>query len=301
MELVSIPLDQITVGPRLREVDPDWVALIAASMAERGQDTPVQVRAIPGGWTLVAGAHRMAALREAGIPNALATVVVASDDEARLIEIDENLMRRELSELDRAAFLAERKALYERLNPTTKHGGKRSKGQVDMDGHLTLPPRFTAETAERIGLSERQIRRIIARAQIWQRQPDGVGDGLRIALSRSRWANHGPTLDALAKLSPAKRRQAVTLLTRDEDPAPNLAAALREMGEGVAERSTADDWLARLLTTWRKSPADARRAFLRALAHSGDGPLLVEAVEQQAEAEAAAQRRVLRAVAGGGA
>lgn len=293
MELVSIPLDQITVGPRLREVDPDWVALIAASMAERGQDTPVQVRRTEQGFRLVAGAHRMAALREAGIPNALATVVEADEDEARLIEIDENLMRRELSELDRASFLLERQAIYERLNPATKHGGDRKGDQVAKVGDLILPPRFTAETAGRIGFSERTVQRLLTRAKRLAE--------VRQQLAGTRWADNGAALDALAgvrvKHGADALEDVVAALTRAEAPAASVAAALAELGLRDAPDRRGEA-LNRLITAWRKATAKAdRRAFLQhILADEPTLDLVNELLEDAEYGTADNQTRVLRAV-----
>lgn len=63
-----IGLDLIDVGERLRPVDPDYVALLAASLAERGLDTPIVVSAggPDGNHQLIAGAHRLAAARSLG-------------------------------------------------------------------------------------------------------------------------------------------------------------------------------------------------------------------------------------------
>ena len=61
----------------------------------------------------------------------------ASEDQRRLIEIDENLVRSDLSPAERAAHQAARKEIYERLHPetvATKRGGpgraKRTQSQV---------------------------------------------------------------------------------------------------------------------------------------------------------------------------
>lgn len=123
--VLSIPLDLIDVGERLRAVDRDYVSLIAESLAERGLDTPIIVTAAgaDGRHALIAGGHRVAAASLAGWTEIPAKVVEADELQARLIEIDENLIRRELSALDRAVFLAERKRIYEAMHPATRPGG----------------------------------------------------------------------------------------------------------------------------------------------------------------------------------
>ncbi|MFT8664020.1 MAG: hypothetical protein ABF772_03195 [Acetobacter orientalis] len=53
----------------------------------------------------------------AQIENAWCVVKNVNDDEVELLEIDENLCRRELSALDRATFLTRRQDVYQKLHP----------------------------------------------------------------------------------------------------------------------------------------------------------------------------------------
>ncbi len=113
---------------------------------QKGQDTPIQVLRNGGGKLhLVAGAHRLEACKRISV-EVRAEIIECSELEARLIKIDENLFRRELGALDRAVFLAERKAVYEEMYPDTKKGGDRgnqhSGGKPRLNGMLT----FSQET-----------------------------------------------------------------------------------------------------------------------------------------------------------
>jgi len=69
-------------------------------------------------------------------------------------KIDENLMRVELTELERADHLARRKDIYIARHPETRHGGDRSSRQ---NGDLAATDRFTADTEKKTGLDERTI------------------------------------------------------------------------------------------------------------------------------------------------
>jgi hypothetical protein len=84
-------------------------------------------------------------------------------DQAKLDEIDENLIRAELSPAERALHLAERKRIYEKLHPETKHGatgrGREKSRQVGDSND-----RFTKDTAKITGKSERTIQRDVERA-----------------------------------------------------------------------------------------------------------------------------------------
>lgn len=255
-QIIAIPLERIIVANRLRAVDADYVELLAASMAESGQHTPIQVGPADaqGRHRLIAGAHRHSAARIAGLASLQAIIFSGSELEARMLEVDENLLRRELSELDRAVFLAERKALYEALFPETGHG-KAPKSKEEENFHFPGRQSFAAETAKKLGVSDRQVRTYLMRARI---EPE-----LRAALATTRWADHGATLDALAKAPPATRAKLVAALTREEAPARTIAAALAEVEPRLnPQRSADDEHLARLQTAWRKAPKRARDMFL---------------------------------------
>src|SRR5262249_32862809 len=117
-------------------------------------------------------------------------------DAALLAEIDENLIRADLTPAERAAHVGRRKELYEKLHPEAKHGGdrksaKRSSRQV---GDLK---RFTKDAAKKTGQSERKLQRDVTRAKKVAVLPDIVGTSL----------DHGQELDALAKLPPDEQRE----------------------------------------------------------------------------------------------
>ncbi len=123
--VIPIALAEIHASDRRRPVDPEQVQVIAESIGEIGLQSPIAVRLDPAdtaGYRLVAGAHRIAAAAELGWTRIDGLVVDGSDDELALMEIDENLARAEPTPLDRALFLAERKAIFERVHPPPKRG-----------------------------------------------------------------------------------------------------------------------------------------------------------------------------------
>lgn len=70
--------------------------------------------------------------------------------------IDENLIRAELSPALRAGQTARRKAIYEELHPETRNGINQH-SSLRQDGEPSA--RFTVETAEATGRSERAVQR----------------------------------------------------------------------------------------------------------------------------------------------
>ncbi len=139
--ILDLAVEAIALGERLRPVDSVWAEALGATMARDGQLTPIEVCRLPGqtGWTLVTGAHRLAGAIHAGLPTVKAIRVSADRAERRLREVSENLWRRDLSPLDRAAFVGE---LFELLRARA--------GLAETDA------RTTAATFARWGTKNRQ-------------------------------------------------------------------------------------------------------------------------------------------------
>lgn len=260
--VLSIPLALIDVPNRLRELDPDWAALLAESFRERGQDTPIWVSQgdeKTGRHRLIAGMHRLEAARLAGWDAIGALAFEGTDLQAELLEIDENLIRRELSELDRATFLSRRKEVWEALHPHTKHGGRRRGDQVANPGHSVaeaLAHRFSAEAAEKLGMSERSVRRAIKRHS-------GLAPDVRRLLANTPFAHRGTELDALAKLPVQDQRRVVAELVREVQPAGSVREARITLGMiNPPQQAEAERQFNALLTAWRKAGRTARDQFL---------------------------------------
>ncbi len=203
----SIPLDKIIVQDRLRDTDAAWVSALAASIRQVGLLEPILVRKVsqPGNdlrvfYVLVAGAHRLAAVREAGLEKIDCHVSDLSEDEARLAEIDENLMRRELCALDRAVSLAERQEVYERLHPASAKGGDRKSAEYNekIKTQTLRFENFTEEAAEKTGLSRRTIQDAIALAK-------ALSPELRAEIAGTDLAKNAAQLKALTRCPPSER------------------------------------------------------------------------------------------------
>ncbi|WP_086642620.1 ParB N-terminal domain-containing protein [Acetobacter sp. DsW_063] len=272
MNVIEIPLSEIDVSDRLRAIDEDYAALIAASISEEGQRTPVEVRKLPSKlakkgfvYALIAGGHRMRALEIAGKESAFAIVLEASDLKARLLEIDENLCRRELSALDRATFLAERKRVYEEMHPETKNGGDRKSDQFRKLAELI--PAFNKATADRLGISQDTIERAVKRHS-------GIPPDVRDLIASTWLADSGAQLDALVKLAPDMQRQVARRIV--DYP------GLRSVGDAVREVTKAppippQTVYEKLLGLWRKASAADQARFLEYLAPSLPGAIRKEA------------------------
>ena len=267
MQIVTIPLTDIDVGKRLRPIDQDQAAMIAASMAERGQSTPIEVRAHPisgasYGYKLVSGGHRYHAAEINGWTEIAAIVVEANDEQARLIELEENLVRHELNALDRAVFLAEWQSVYVTLHPEARRGGDR-KSQRDQTATMAVRSESFSDAArERIGLSERSVRRAV---QLAKSLPADV----RAGLAGTDISRHSHELAALAGEPGEIQRKGVKLLAARGGT--GAAADLVRAAKGVADLVPAADpekWLKALLNAWKRASKRERDVFL-ALAQDG--------------------------------
>lgn len=161
--IANIPLDEIIVEGRRRSPDPEHIAALAESISSQGLLCPILVREAdetPGLFVLIAGWHRMQAVESLGHRCIACHVIGADDIEAELAEIDENLIRSELTELERAECLARRKQLYEELHPEAaqfspeKQAARRSSEPRDK-----LSPGFAQDTAAKTGVSDRTVQR----------------------------------------------------------------------------------------------------------------------------------------------
>ena len=159
--VASIAIDQIEVGARLRHLRPEKVDEIAESIAAQSLLQSIIVRRRGAGYELVAGLHRLEASRKCGHEAIRAEIcdTATSDDEAALIQIDENLCRAELSPAESAAHYAERKRLFERLHPEIGHGGDRRSADARSSSHSENLKAFVEDTAAKTGKGRSTIAR----------------------------------------------------------------------------------------------------------------------------------------------
>jgi ParB family chromosome partitioning protein len=260
----SIPLSAIANGDRLRTVDAAWVEVIAGSMEQTGLRQPIVVRPhplAPGAYLLVAGAHRLAAATALGWEEITADVQQLDDRQARLVEIDENLTRRELTALDRAVFMSERKKIYEELHPEAVHGGDRKSKAQRLQDNIKSPdvatcsmfPRFTAATASATGFSERVVQRLCGLVSQLDPQAIELLRGTEIAANQS-------ALLQIAGL-PADDQIALARLLANGD-ADTLAKAKEKAG--LTHETVRDEqarFWAQFLTIWSKASTQTRAAI----------------------------------------
>ncbi|MGO9047201.1 MAG: MT-A70 family methyltransferase [Rhodomicrobium sp.] len=207
--------DLVVPHDRMRKLRPEKVDEIAESVAAQGLLQPIIVR--PRGaanFWLVAGHHRLEAVRKCGHDSISAVICDGLDaDQALLAEIDENLVRADLSPAERALHVERRKEIYEGLHPETKHGAVGRGGKSSQNENS-----FVADIAEKTGKGRSTIARDVTRARKIVVLGDIAGTSL----------DQGDELDALAGLPEAEQRKlAKQAKTGERVTAKHVAQKLR--------------------------------------------------------------------------
>lgn len=249
-----IPLEVIDVGPRARPVTTEAVALIVNSARDRdgGISTPIHVRRVKGGrFRLIDGAHRLAAAPELGLTVVPARVWDCTHQEAMFMEVDANLSIAHVAPVDLAVSLARRKEMYLALHPDTANGVVSA---LRRQGHGTTEMSFGEYIARVLGVSRRQVERIVAAGE---RLKAEEAQALRAAPRRVAMDD----LYALAKIAdPAERGFVVGRIA--EAGAKPAAARRAFKGVETPPETAFDARLKGLLTGWGRAGMTVRRAFV---------------------------------------
>jgi ParB family chromosome partitioning protein len=215
-EFVMIQIDTITIGDRSRNVDAVWVSALAAMFKTGEMLNPVTIwRDAKGRIHLIAGAHRIAAQKHNGETFIAAKWSKATSmAEAKILEITENIGRRELNALDRAQHLSELKDAYEELHPEAKRGGDVKSLEAREKQNGIIP--FSSDVAETIGLSSSAITKAVA---MWA----GLTDATKVTASGTWLADHQAGLMLLAKQTPTIQAKALALIFPPHGGQPKAA------------------------------------------------------------------------------
>lgn len=186
---------------RKRAIDPKRVASLAESMKAIGQLQPVVVTR---GAVLVFGLHRLEAAKSLGWTEVDVSVRDFDDLQAELAEIDENLIRNELTVLERDDHIRRRKELYESLYPHTRHGAMGALARNDPSKFEVLKdrPAFHEDMAAKTGLSKSSISNAVRRSV-------KIAPDVKAAISGTALADSQVDLEALAHMPEERQRETI--------------------------------------------------------------------------------------------
>ena len=262
MNHVDMPLDSIIIPTRKRSLNPDKANGLASSMAQSGLINPIT---LSDDGTLLAGLHRIEAAKILQWQNIPAILIKGLDAlQAELIEIDENVVRDELTALQYGAQLNRRNEILTELGLRAKPGWNGN--QYTLGGEIISPPtngntsqveesplaKTTEQIAKEAGLSERSAQQ---RMQIDKNLSQEVKDLITgteledklvelLSLSRLPFDLQlevaGLILDSKAKNVDSAMKQ-IKSVARNEKARTETAE--RTEGRASVELSNAIDWL----------------------------------------------------------
>jgi DNA modification methylase len=237
----------INIGERKRPADPVKVAKLAESIGTLGLLQPVLVSPE---FDLLAGLHRLEACRALGdtdieikvfdIDAAVDALASEHPDLSRgelrelvieLAEIDENLIRDNLTALQESIQLYRRKQIYELLHPETRNGGDRGNQHTggkprEADGQIVHLPSFAEDAAEKVGMAARSIRRKTKIGEVLEPYAADIAD--------TPIENKQSDLLALTKFEDEKRQRAIAAIKR------GIARSVADFKQQERERAIAE-------------------------------------------------------------
>lgn len=149
----KITINQIHVDGNRRPIKNEKVNQLKESIKANGLLNPIT---IDKQLNLIAGLHRLTAYKQLGLKKIECHIVdYQSNEQARLAEIDENLIRNELEALERAELWLERDRLLTHMGLKAKSGDN----QYTLGGGetISLPVKTNLEFAQEIGYSKRTL------------------------------------------------------------------------------------------------------------------------------------------------
>lgn len=177
---LTVALAEIEIGERVQPLDEAKAHEIAASFVAHGElVNKIGLRHVPNGerkWVLVHGRHRLRALEIAGVeqliegPHFVRHAVSA--EQARLMEIEENMARTDVSPFSRAVMLA---AYREASGKFSGRGGDRK-----SDAFSPMTESFAAHAMRVFDLSSDQVERLIRIGTVLTK-PEGLADRLHFS------------------------------------------------------------------------------------------------------------------------
>ena len=207
-----VPISEITVNPGRREAAPGDVKELADSILEVGLINPIMVDQTH---TLIAGLHRLEAMKLLGRTEIECTVSDLDGLQVALAEIDENFVRKDLSDDEFRELLLRRKEIYESLHPETRatYDGGTFRGnqhqKVVAAKNAATTKSFVQDTAEKTGKSPRTIRQAIQTAKNMTQEAKSIIQGADAKVTKS---------DALrlSRLPPEQQAEAAVQLVESK-------------------------------------------------------------------------------------
>ncbi len=216
MQITIKKIKDIKVGWRNRHYDLAKTKELAESIKEIGLLHPIIIDADNN---LIAGLHRLEAAKLLGWKEIPCSVVKLSEEDTELAEIDENLIRAELTELEKADLLCRAKEIYELRHPESSKIEKIKKNlrQFTDNDKMSLSDKvnnynglrdikgFTENTADKISDSTRSIQRLMQISK-------NIAPDVKEQIKDTPIADSKTELLSLARVEPEMQREIINVI-----------------------------------------------------------------------------------------
>ena len=220
---MQMKISDIKINPGRRDTQQRNVEELARSIAAVGLMNPITVTQDN---TLIAGLHRLEAVKLLGWTEIECVVSEADGLQAELAEIDENFVRAGLSHRELGDLLLLRKELYEAIHPETRQGQRNGQTAKNANFSLLETKSFAQDTADKLGVSKRTVEQLVQTAR------DLTPEAKKTIRDAGDKITKGAALK-ISRLPPDQQEEAAAVLTI-APPAPkrkgmmDSEAALRE-------------------------------------------------------------------------
>jgi len=232
---MDVKISDIKVVGRKRELNEEKIRDLANSFKLLGQLQPIVINQ---DYTLLAGLHRLEAAKLLGWETIKAEVVSGSQLEDELIEIDENLIRNDLTVLEQAELLQRRNEILKELGLRVKNGDnqfstgrptvghpvdntKNGDDQLSTDYPMVERLKTTSDIAQEVGISRSSL---FNRLQIAQNLVPEVKEKIR----NTPIADSTTQLLELARLKPEEQIEVAKHLENKKTVAEAIQEYRRE-------------------------------------------------------------------------
>lgn len=255
-----------------RPIDDDAVERLADSMKTLGVSSPIMVRRVAGEIHVVFGQHRVEAARRLDWDNIPAMFVKGTDLENELRQIDENLVRHDLSAMEKTQQLARRVEIVSALaevgeinasNPRENTDAPRKRGRGRPKGKVQEVAAATGTTPREVQKAVRRTRRIAPAVQKRLTKSRAPADALD-ALADLDHIEQGEVVDRMEKNGETARKAIETVAPGKAKPKRSATAAADAVFAGIRIRTRAKaetPGLIAIKSAWTDATDADRAAF----------------------------------------
>jgi len=196
---VKCEIGQIVIPAyRKRRYSVEKIRELAESIREIGLLQPI---IITKDKVLISGLHRLEACRLLGWQEIDCIEKDYSELELELAEIDENLIRAELTTLERGGHLLRRKEIYEAKHPEAKaYSSEKQRQRRKQEPDEIISPGFTIDTAAKLGVTPRTVQQEVQIAE-------KIAPEVKEIISDTKLADSKKELLKLARMEPETQKK----------------------------------------------------------------------------------------------